>query len=152
MAERSQREGERERYLVELSVRHFLCSPAQSINHSTARQPYSSVQCLYFHYGSLIKQLCELESEIPLLQIIINYGERARRCWTQLYPAQGWHAVIHGPRLLIDALLPLITHPTSVNWALPDDTQSQGQRTSLQTCWRSTDQLRLVNMCWEEQR
>lgn len=52
-----------------------MCSVAQAINHDCTWRPYCSVLPCCLHYRGLIKQLCELESEIPLLQIIINYGE-----------------------------------------------------------------------------
>lgn len=64
----------------------LLCSVAQIINHEAGHILVVPVLSLL----SLIKQFCELESQIPLLQIIINYGESAQRCWTQLYSAQPW--------------------------------------------------------------
>lgn len=64
----------------------LLCSVAQIINHEAGHILVVPVLSLL----GLIKQFCELESQIPLLQIIINYGESAQRCWTQLYSAQPW--------------------------------------------------------------
>lgn len=64
----------------------LLCSAAQIINHEAGHILVVPVLSLL----GLIKQFCELESQIPLLQIIINYGESAQRCWTQLYSAQPW--------------------------------------------------------------
>lgn len=64
----------------------LLCSLAQIINHEAGHILVVPVLSLL----GLIKQFCELESQIPLLQIIINYGESAQRCWTQLYSAQPW--------------------------------------------------------------
>lgn len=64
----------------------LLCSVAQIINHDAGHILVVPVLSLL----GLIKQFCELESQIPLLQIIINYGESAQRCWTQLYSAQPW--------------------------------------------------------------
>lgn len=64
----------------------LLCSVAQIINHETGHILVVPVLSLL----GLIKQFCELESQIPLLQIIINYGESTQRCWTQLYSAQPW--------------------------------------------------------------
>ena len=64
----------------------LLCSRAQIINHENGHILVVPVLSL----RALIKQFCGLESQIPLLQITINYAESAQRCWTQLYSAQPW--------------------------------------------------------------
>lgn len=84
----------------------LLCSLAQIINHEPGHILVVPVLSLL----GLIKQFCELESEIPLLQIIINYGESAQRCWTQLYSAQPWQRVIHCAEHSTDVLSLLITN------------------------------------------
>lgn len=82
----------------------LLCSVAWLINHETGHILVLPLLSLL----GLIKQFSELESQIPLLQIIINYGESAQRCWTQLYSAQPWHSVIHCFACFADVLSFLI--------------------------------------------
>ena len=94
----------------------LLCSGAPIINHENGHILVVPVLSL----RALIKQFCGLESQIPLLQITINYAESAQRCWTQLYSAQPW---LRGDSLFW-RLLPLHSlclSPTStfVNWAPP---------------------------------
>lgn len=90
-----------------------MCSVAWIINHETGH----ILVLLLLSLLGLIKQFSELESQIPLLQIIINYGESAQRCWTQLYSTQLWHRVIHCAACSADVLF-LSRTPTFVNWAL----------------------------------
>lgn len=124
----------------------LLCSLAQIINHEPGHILVVPVLSLL----GLIKQFCELESEIPLLQIIINYGESAQRCWTQLYSAQPWQRVIHCAEHSTDLLSLLITnlHFCKLGSA-SQQTKNYVLLFSLQTCWRSTDQLRLEVFCVE---
>lgn len=124
----------------------LLCSLAQIINHEPGHILVVPVLSLL----GLIKQFCELESEIPLLQIIINYGESAQRCWTQLYSAQPWQRVIHCAEHSTDLLSLLITnlHFCKLGSA-SQQTKNYVLLFSLQTCWRSTDQLRLGVFCVE---
>lgn len=126
----------------------LLCSLAQTINHGTGH----ILVLLLLSLLGLIKQFCELESEIPLLQIIINYGESAQRCWTQLYSAQPWHWVIHCTRLSTDALSLLITnlHFCKLGSA-SQQTKNYVLLFSLQTCWRRMDQLRMGYSVWSDE-